>query len=117
MPAPHEVQVFAPPHEFMPADPVPREPEDDDEEQQKAPRKELSRPALTALILGLSSIIPFAPPFAIGFGIAGIVHVNKNKETMRGKGYAVIGLIFGVLFMAAWFIVIVTGLSAIGTFF
>jgi hypothetical protein len=100
----------------MPADPIPQE-ADDEEEEEKAVRKELSRPALTAMVLGLASIIPFAGPFAIGFGIAGLVHCNKNKDTIRGKPYAVIGLIFGALFMTAWFIAIVSLFSAVGSFF
>ncbi len=113
VPEPHQVQVFAPPHEFLPSNPLPQE--EDEEDEAQAP-KETSRVALTALILGLTGvIIPFAPPVAIGFGIAGLVHVNKNPETMQGKGLATIGLVFGVLTMTAWFIVMVMTTAAIGS--
>ncbi len=114
VPTNDQVQVFSAPHAFLPSDPFPQEEEEDDLEE-KAPVKETSRVALTALILGLAGILPVAPPVAIGFGIAGIVHVNNHSEEFKGKGLAVIGLVFGVLFMTVWFIVIVSGLAAIGS--
>ncbi len=107
--------MFSAPYEFLPSDPFPKE-EEEDEEEKEAP-KETSRVALTALILGLTGvIIPFAPPVAIGFGIGGIVHTNKHPDEFKGKGLAVVGLVFGVLTMTAWFIIIVSGLAAIGSF-
>lgn len=114
VPGPHQVQVFSPREEFLPSNPFPEE--EDEEEEEKAPPKETSRVALTGMVLGFASIlIPiFASPVAVGFSIAGIVHVNKDPENLRGKGLAVIGLVFGVLTSIVWTIILVMLFAAGG---
>lgn len=115
VPGDNEVQVFTPPHEFLPSDPFPQEKDQDEDEGEQAPPKETSRVALTAMILGFSSIIIpiFASPVAVGFGIAGLVHVGKNPDEFKGKGLAIIGIVFGVLTSIVW-VVILVSLFAVG---
>lgn len=113
VPGPDQVQSFAPPDDFLPSNLYPDEEEDEDDEEVEKP-KETSRVALMAMILGFTGIvIPFAPPVAIGFGIGGLVHVSKNADELKGKGLAVIGIVFGVLTSIAWFLLLIS-LFAIG---
>lgn len=114
VPGPDQVQSFAPPDDFLPSNLYPDEEEDDEEEDAEKP-KETSRVALMALVLGFTGIvIPFAPPVAIGFGIGGLVHVGKNPDELKGRGLAVIGIVFGVLTSIAWFLIFIFAFAAIG---
>ncbi len=114
VPGHQEVQTFAPPTEFLPSNPYPDDKEDDDEEQE-AP-KETSHIARAAMILGFAGIPLFlAGPVAIGFGIAGIIHVNADLEHRKGKGLAIIGLVFGFLSSLIWLIVVVGLFAGAGT--
>lgn len=107
------MQHFAPPKQFLPSDPFPEEEEEEEEERTK---KETSHIARTALILGFAGIPLFlAGPVAVAFGIAGIVHVNKDPEALKGKPLAIIGLMFGFLSSIIWTLLIVGLFAGAGT--
>ncbi len=114
VPGAHEVQVFSPPKQFLPSDPFPED--KDEEEEEETTKKETSHIARTALILGFAGIPLFlAGPVAVGFGIAGMVHVNQDPEHRKGKALAIIGLMFGFLSSIVWTLLIVGLFAGAGT--
>ena len=62
--------------------------------------KRLSTLALLSFIFGVLSIFILGLPFgvaAVVLGILGIVQIEKNPSMYKGKGFAIIGLIIGII--------------------
>jgi hypothetical protein len=75
-----------------------------------APVKATSGYAVTALIMGILSVIPYLNLItfilAIIFGSLGIKAVNREPHRLQGKGMAIAGLVLGIVFGLLWVIVI-----------
>jgi hypothetical protein len=52
--------------------------------------------SIPGLILGLSSF-GIIPLLSILLGIISIIKINKNSDTVKGKGFAIAGIILGGL--------------------
>jgi hypothetical protein len=77
---------------------------------QAASAEKTSGMAITSLVLGIISLI-INPVFilsilAIIFGIVGIGQINKSGGTIKGKGFAVAGIIIGGLAVILMIIVL-----------
>lgn len=58
--------------------------------------------AITSFVCAILGCCPFIPSLlAVLFGVGGMVAVSRNPM-LRGRGFAVTGLILGVLGLAAW---------------
>ena len=53
--------------------------------------------AIAAGYLGLLSVLVVFAPFALIFGILGVIDIKKNKDK-HGMGRAIFGIVMGVLF-------------------
>jgi hypothetical protein len=69
---------------------------------------------VASFTLGILAWFIFGIPFSILamiFGLASISRINKSKETRKGKGFAIVGLILGLI--ALIFIVAVVSASGV----
>ena len=60
-------------------------------------KKKTSGLAIASLVCGCLFIIPFVGIAALILGIIALVLISDNKETLKGKGMAVAGIVLGAL--------------------
>ena len=64
--------------------------------------KKNSGKAIASFVLGLCSLFfswtLIVPLLGIGFGFFGLADIKKNEE-LKGKGFAIIGIILSVIFL------------------